>query len=90
MDAVLVKVTWGYRYIRVTHVNAKSQIDLPNAVIVHRHQREKERSNNQRCMELELSAEVGNDSFTVTPLVFSTNGVWEVSPQCTMSLATRR
>ena len=74
----------------MTH--AKSQIDLPNAVIVHRHQREKKRSNmnNQRCMELDLSAEVGNDSFTVTPLVFSTNGVWEVSPQCTMSLATRR
>ena len=59
-------------------MNAESQRDLPTAVIFHRHQREKKRSYNQRCMAVENG--------TFTPLVFGTNG--GVGSECSMFLAT--
>ena len=59
-------------------MNAESQRDLPTAVIFHRHQQEKKRSYNQRCMEVENG--------TFTPLVFGTNG--GVGSECSMFLAT--
>ena len=64
--------------VRVTHVNAVSQRDLPTAAIFHRHQQEKKRSYSQRCMEVENG--------TFTPLVFGTNG--GVESECSMFLAT--
>ena len=64
--------------VRVTHVNAESQRNLPTAVIFHRHQQEKKRSYNQRCMEVENG--------TFTRLVFGTNG--GVGSECSMFLAT--
>ena len=59
-------------------MNAESQRDLSTAVIFHRHQQEKKRSYNQRCMEVENG--------TFTPLVFGTNG--GVGSECSMFLAT--
>ena len=59
-------------------MNAESQRDLPTAVIFHRHQQEKKRSYNQRCMEVENG--------TFTPLVFGSNG--GVGSECSMFLAT--
>ena len=62
----------------MTHVNAESQRDLPTDVIFHRHQQEKKRSYNQRCIEVENG--------TFTPLVFGTNR--GVGSKCSMFLAT--
>ena len=62
----------------MTYDNAVSQRDLPTAAIFHRHQQEKKRSYNQRCMDVENS--------TFTPLVFGTNG--GVGSECSMFLAT--
>ena len=64
--------------VQETHVNAESQRDSPTAVIFHRHQQEKKRSYNQRCIEVENG--------TFTPLVFGTNG--GVGSECSMFLAT--
>ena len=58
--------------------NRVIHIMRPAAVIFHRHQQEKKRSNNQRCMEVENG--------TFTPLVFGTNG--GVGSECSMFLAT--
>ena len=52
--------------VRVTHVNAESQRHMETSTIFHRHEQEKKRQYNQRCMDIEKG--------TFTPLVLGTNG----------------
>ena len=63
--------------VRVTHVNAESQRHMDTPTIFHKHEQEKKRHYNQRCMD---------QNATFTPLVFGTNG--GVGKECSMFLKT--